>query len=415
MTAKATLANRRTISFPPPYRPLFKPARYKVFYGGRGGAKSWAFARALLLKGVERKLRILCAREYQTSIADSVHKLLGEQIADLGLSRWYDVQKTRIVGMNGTEFIFKGLRHNIQEIKSTEGVDVAWIEEAQSVSNESWDILIPTIRQAGSEIWVSFNPIDADDPTYKRFVLDPPPGAIVQKVTFRDNPWFPGVLRDEMEYLRRVDPEAYQHVWEGETRTVSDAVILRGKYRVAAFETPPDVRFFFGADWGFSQDPTALVRCFVMDKTLYIDREAYGIGVDIDDLARRQGEPGRSMFDEIEGARRWTIWADNARPETISYVKQRGFDIRPADKWKGSVEDGIAYLRSFEEIVIHERCRHTADEARLYRYKTDAQTGDVLPVIEDKNNHCFDAIRYALNKYIQHRPIARAVKRPQGL
>ena len=415
MTAKATLANRRTISFPPPYRPLFKPARYKVFYGGRGGAKSWAFARALLLKGVERKLRILCAREYQTSIADSVHKLLGDQISDLGLSRWYDVQKTRIVGMNGTEFIFKGLRHNIQEIKSTEGVDVAWIEEAQSVSNESWDILIPTIRQAGSEIWVSFNPIDVDDPTYKRFVLDPPPGAIVQKVTFRDNPWFPDVLRDEMEYLRRVDPEAYQHVWEGETRTVSDAVILRGKYRVAAFETPPDTRFYFGADWGFSQDPTALVRCFVMDKTLYIDREAYGIGVDIDDLARRQGEPGRSMFDEIEGARRWTIWADNARPETISYVKQRGFDIRPADKWKGSVEDGIAYLRSFEEIVIHERCRHTADEARLYRYKTDAQTGDVLPVIEDKNNHCFDAIRYALNKYIQHRPIARAVKRPQGL
>jgi phage terminase large subunit len=262
---------------------------------------------------------------------------------------------------------------------------------------------------------MTFNPQDDDDPTYKKFVLNPPPNSVVRKVSWRDNPHFPQVLRDEMEYLRRVDPDAYAHVWEGETRVVSDAVILRGKYRVAAFETPPDVRFYFGADWGFSQDPTALIRCYIIDRTLYIDREAYGIGVDIDDLARRQGEPGRSMFDEIEGARRWTIWADNARPETISYVRQRGFDIRPADKWKGSVEDGIAYLRSFEEIVIHERCRHTADEARLYRYKTDAQTGDVLPVIEDRNNHCFDAIRYALNKYIQHRPIARAVKRPKGL
>lgn len=406
---------KRQIKFPPPFRPLFRPARYKVYYGGRGGGKSWTVARALLIKGLEGKVRVLCAREFQTSIADSVHKLLSEQIEALGLAPYYEVQKTRIIGLNGTEFIFKGIRHNVQEIKSTEGVDYCWIEEAQSVSEESWGVLIPTIRQEGSEIWMTFNPQDDDDPTYKKFVLNPPPNSVVRKVSWRDNPHFPQVLRDEMEYLRRVDPDAYAHVWEGETRVVSDAVILRGKYRVAAFETPPDVRFYFGADWGFSQDPTALIRCYIIDRTLYIDREAYGIGVDIDDLARRQGEPGRSMFDEIEGARRWTIWADNARPETISYVRQRGFDIRPADKWKGSVEDGIAYLRSFEEIVIHERCRHTADEARLYRYKTDAQTGDVLPVIEDRNNHCFDAIRYALNKYIQHRPIARAVKRPKGL
>ena len=391
----------RQIKFPPSFRPLFRPARYKVYYGGRGGGKSWMVARALLIKGLDRKVRVLCSREFQTSIADSVHKLLSEQIEALGLAPYYEVQKTRIIGLNGTEFIFKGIRHNVQEIKSTEGVDYCWIEEAQSVSEESWGVLIPTIRQEGSEIWMTFNPQDDDDPTYRKFVLNPPPGAIVRKVSWRDNPHFPQVLRDEMEYLQRVDPDAYAHVWEGETRTVSDAVILRGKYRVAAFETPPDTRFFFGADWGFSQDPTALVRCYIIDRTLYIDREAYGIGVDIDDLARRQGEPGRSMFDEIDGSRRWTIWADCARPETISYVKQRGFDIRPADKWKGSVEDGIAYLRSFEEIVIHERCRHTADEARLYRYKTDAQTGDVLPVIEDKNNHCFDAIRYGLNKLIR--------------
>ena len=384
----------RLIKFPPAFEALFRPARYKVFYGGRGGGKSWMVARALLIKGLDRKVRVLCAREFQTSIADSVHKLLGEQIEALGLAPYYEVQKTRIIGLNGTEFIFKGLRHNVHEIKSTEGVDYCWIEEASSVSEESWAVLVPTIRQAGSEIWMTFNPQDDDDPTYRKFVLNPPPGAIVRKVSWRDNPHFPQVLRDEMEYLQRVDPDAYAHVWEGETRAISDAVILRGKVEVRPFETPQVERFYFGADWGFSQDPTVLIRCFVVDRTLYIDHEAYSIGCDIDKTP--------ALFDRVPESRKWPIYADSARPETISYMRRAGFNISAAEKWSGSVEDGIAFLRSFEKIVIHERCKHAAEEARLYKYKVDARTGEVLPVIVDASNHCVDSLRYALSKLIRN-------------
>ena len=311
----------------------------------------------------------------------------------MGLSPWYEVQKTRIIAMNGTEFVFKGLRYNVQEIKSTEGVDVCWVEEAQSVSEESWAVLVPTIRQENSEIWMTFNPMDDDDPTYRRFVLNPPPDSIVRKVSWRDNPWFPQVLREEMEYLLRVDPDAYAHVWEGETRTISDAVILRGKVEVRPFETPPVERFYFGADWGFSQDPTALVRCFVLGDALYVDHEAYAIGCDIDKTP--------ALFDRIPDARKWPIYADSARPETISYMRRAGFNISPADKWGGSVEDGIAFLRSFEKIVVHERCKHVAEEARLYKYRVDQRTGEVLPVVVDANNHCIDALRYSLVKLIR--------------
>jgi len=384
----------RLIKFPPAFEALFRPARYKVYYGGRGGGKSWMVSRALLIKALERKIRVLCAREFQTSIADSVHKLLGEQIEALGFSHWYEVQKTRIIGLNGSEFIFKGLRHNVQEIKSTEGVDYCWVEEAQSVSEESWAVLIPTIRQANSEIWMTFNPMDDDDPTYRKFVLTPPPNTVVKKVSWRDNPHFPKVLRDEMEYLQRVDPDAYAHVWEGETRSIGDAVILRGKVEVRPFETPSSVdRFYFGADWGFSQDPTVLVRCFVVDKTLYIDHEAYSIGCDIDKTPE--------LFDRVPESRKWPIFADSARPETVSYMKRAGFNISSAPKWGGSVEDGIAYLRSYEKIVVHERCRHFAEETRLYKYKVDQRTGEVLPVIVDAHNHAIDALRYALSKLIK--------------
>lgn len=394
--------------FPDEFEPLFTPARYKVFYGGRGAGRSWSCARALLLMGVSRQLRILCARETQLSIADSVHKLLGEQVDILGLDRYYEVQKSRIIGANGTEFLFKGIKHNPQEIKSTEGVDVAWVEEAQAVSENSWNILIPTIRKEGSEIWITFNPGEESDPTYQRFVLNPPPKSIIKKVNWHHNPWLPQVLKDEMKYLRRVDYDAYLHVWEGEPRTISDAVIFKGKFTVEPFDTPTDARFYFGADWGFSQDPTTLVRAFVRDKSLYIDHEAYGIGVDIDKTP--------ALFDTVPESRKWQIYADSARPETISYMKRAGFKIAACEKWSGSVEDGIAFLRSFERIVIHERCKHTAEEFRLYKYKVDAQSNEVLPVIVDKHNHCTDSLRYALGRLIrQKRSTARSVSRPAGL
>ena len=383
-----------TIHFPPKFRGLFESWRYKIFHGGRGSAKSWCCARALLLLGLKKRLRVLCARETQVSIADSVHKLLSEQIITMGLEPWYTVQKTAIFSTTGTEFMFKGIKHNAQSIKSTEGIDIAWLEEAQLVSEESWNILVPTVRKENSEIWVTFNPNEETDPTYQRFVVRTPPNSLVMQVNWQDNPYFPQVLRDEMEYLRAVDYDAYLHIWEGQTRRISDAVIFKGKVSVQSFETPPMDVFYLGADWGFAKDPTVLIRFFIYEGKLWIDHEAYGIGVDLDDTP--------ALFDKVPESRKWMIEADSARPETISHLRRKGFKIRGAAKWSGSVEDGIAFLRSFPEIVIHERCKHMIDEAKLYKYKVDPLTGEPLPAIEDRHNHCWDAVRYACGPIMKH-------------
>lgn len=351
----------------------------------------------LVMRAMGGRERILCAREFQSSIEESVYRLLVSVIVEMGLDRAFDVQKTsiRCVG-TGSEFIFKGLRLNMAEIKSLEGITICWVEEAQAVSASSWETLIPTIRVAGSEIWISFNPLDEEDPTFQ-FVVNPPPGAVVVEINWRDNPWFPRVLDDERRHMLRTDPDAYDNVWEGKCRRISSATILRGKYEIRAFETPPEhlVRFYHGADWGFSQDPTVLVRCWIDERenNLMIDYEAYAVGCDIDKTPE--------LFDRVPTARRWPIKADCARPETISYMRGQGFNISAADKWPGCVEDGIAHLRGFNRIVIHERCEHTAREARRYSYKVDRRTSDVLPQIVDSDNHCIDALRYSLDGYIQ--------------
>lgn len=215
-----------TAQFPEKLKCLFKPSRYKVLYGGRGGAKSWGIARALLIQGAEKSLRILCARELQTSIRDSVHKLLSDQIAELNMGGFYSVQQASIRGANGTEFAFAGLRSNVDQIKSYEGVDRCWVEEAQRVSRSSWNVLIPTIRRDGSEIWVSFNPELEEDETYQRFVLHPPKGSIVEKINWRDNPWFPDVLLAEKDALKERDHAAYMNVWEGMCKRTVDGAIF---------------------------------------------------------------------------------------------------------------------------------------------------------------------------------------------
>jgi len=222
--------------FPEKLNFLFQSKRYKITYGGRGGAKSWGIARALLIKGAASMLRVACFRDIQKSISDSCHALLAKQIEFLGLSDFYDIQNTSIKGRNGTEFSFEGLRHNVSKIKSLEGVDIAWVEEAQTVTKNSWDVLIPTIRKEGSEIWVSFNPELDTDETFRRFVLNPPPGAQVVKVNWSDNPWFPKTLRDEKDHLRETDPDAYLTVWEGHCKQVLDGAIYAKELRTATEE-----------------------------------------------------------------------------------------------------------------------------------------------------------------------------------
>ena len=223
--------------FPSKLKWLFEPHRFKVAYGGRGSGKSWNFARALLIKGTEKPMRILCAREVQKSIKQSVHTLLKDQIQDLGLGEFYEVIETSIRGINGTEFSFAGLATNtVESIKSFEGVEVVWVEEAQTVSKRSWEILIPTIRKPGSEIWVTFNPYMDTDETYKRFVINKPPNARIEKVNYSDNPWFPKVLEIECARCLDQNKEDYANIWEGDTKAAADGAIYHNEIRLAQEE-----------------------------------------------------------------------------------------------------------------------------------------------------------------------------------
>jgi phage terminase large subunit len=224
------------VEFPLKLQCLFEPARYKVLWGGRGGAKSWGIARALLIIGLNKPIRVLCAREFQTSIKDSVHKLLSDQIINMGLTDFYEVVDRTIRGKNGSEFNFVGLKNNVANVKSYEGVDICWVEEAQSVSARSWDVLIPTIRKELSEIWVSFNPELATDNTYQRFILNAPANAIVQKINWSDNPWFPETLKLEKDALKSRDIEAYNTVWEGICRVTVDGAIFAKEMQLAELE-----------------------------------------------------------------------------------------------------------------------------------------------------------------------------------
>ena len=384
------------------YDPPLGELRYRGAYGGRGSAKSWQFARALLIHGVSRPLRILCAREYQASIRDSVHRVLADQIELLGLQGLYTIQESAILGSNGTEFLFKGLRRDIAQIKSTEGIDVAWVEEAEAVSDHSWRVLVPTIRKPGSEIWVSFNPALESDATYQRFVVTPPERSAIRFVSYKDNPYFPAVLREEANALLRADPEAHAHVWGGKPWARSDAQVLAGKWRVAEF-TPGEgwQGPYYGADWGFAHDPTTLVRLWTHDSRLYLEHEAGGVQLDTDATVR--------AFDEIPDSRRYAIRSDSARPETIAEMRKRGFRTEAAPKWSGSVQDGIQHLRSYSDIVIHPRCKRAIEEARLWRYKTDPRTEEVLPHLVSGNDHIWDAVRYALAPLIKKGPSAFVV------
>ena len=388
--ASSRLQRNLEIELPQAFRELFRPARYKAFYGGRGSGKSHSIATALVLLASQRPLRVLAAREIQRSIRDSSKRLLDDRIAALGLGRRFRSTETAIRGRNGSLFLFAGLRSNPESIKSMEGIDIAWVEEAASVSQCSLDILIPTIRKPGSELWFSWNPRHASDPVDGLFRSGPArPDAIVRHVSFRDNPWFPPVLDAERLWDRGRDPDKYAHVWEGAYQLHAESRVFRN-WRIDSLAVPEGSRPHFGADWGFAVDPTVLVRCYLLGRILYIDREVYRIGCPIDEIG--------ALFRTIEGphgAVTWPIIADSARPELIDALRREGFRIRPARKGKGSVEAGVAFLQA-HDIVVHPECRHAIDELTLYSYKVDALTGEILPVLEDRHNHVIDALRYGL-------------------
>ena len=377
------------IEIPRVFRPLMKPARYKGAFGGRGSAKSHTFAEMVLQRCMQQPTNVVCVREYQRTLEQSVKRLMEHKIRDHSLGGYFRVRDTRIENPGGGMTIFEGMAtHNADSIKSLEGYDIAWVEEAQMLSQRSLDLLRPTIRKPGSELWFTWNPRNESDAVDKFLRDDPPKGSTVVEAQWKDNPWFPEVLRHEMEWDRAHDPEKYAHVWLGRYEQLTEARVFRN-WRVEDFDTPKNAVFYFGGDWGFAQDPTVLVRCWLDGHTLYVDDEAYRVGCEIDDTP--------DLFDSIgDGmAREWTITADSARPETISYLKRHGYPrIRGANKGPGSVEEGVKFLQSYD-IVVHPRCKHTIDELTLYRYKTDPRTGQVLPRLEDKKNHVIDSLRYA--------------------
>lgn len=383
--------------------------RYKVAYGGRGSSKSWTIARILLLLGMKNKLRIVCGREIQNSIKDSVHKLLKDQI-DLLELKGYTITDNRITHNNGTEFLFAGLYANISKIKSFEGIDIFWIEEGESISASSWEVLDPTIRKPGSEVWISFNPRYETDILYKTFLGDDvPANALVIKVNWQDNKYFPLELELQKDHMRRTDPDLYLHIWEGKLKKNTAEQVMSNKWIIEEFESNPNIEdYYYGADWGFSQDPNTVNRVHIAkhdkwgDSCLYIEYEANDRPYDEEDKNTSSDlDELPEFWDRIPLIREHDVQADCARPETISFMSKRKFIVSSVSKWAGSVEDGIKHLRAFDKIIIHPRCTNTIWEHKNYKYKVDAKSGQITNKIIDKHNHHMDAIRYALVDFIR--------------
>lgn len=382
----------RKLEIPTPraYLPLLGNHRFQGAKGGRGGAKSRFFADRLVEEMISQHTRAACLREVQNSIKDSVKQLLEDCIQRFNVSHKFKITEREIVCPSTDSLaIFRGLQnHTATSIKSLEGFNRPWYEEAQSLTKRSLELAIPTFRVPGTQQRFSWNPDQEDDPVdvfFRENTNDPE--FVCVTVNYDDNPWFPDDLRKDMERDRARDPDKYGHIWLGGYRKNSEARVFRN-WKVERFETPTNVQFYLGADWGFSVDPTVLIRCFIVGRTLYIDREVWAIGCEIDRTP--------ALFDSIPGARKLPITADSARPETISYMQRNGFPrMQAAVKGPGSVEDGIEFLKSYD-IVVHPDCKHTIDELTMFSYVIDKKTGQVTNELDDKKNHTIDSARYAL-------------------
>ena len=402
------------VELPPKLIPVLSPPlgtyRYRVLRGGRGSGKSFSVAKMSAIWGAVQPIRILCTREFQNSIKQSFYAEVANAIkSDPWLESVYEVGRDFIRHRtNGTEYLFAGLRHNIDSIKSMAQINLVICEESETIPHASWRDLIPTIRAPGSEIIIIYNPKRRDSWVAQQFDgAALPPRTLIADINHDGNPFFPDVLNEQRLHDREhLDPSLYRHIWEGEYYEQSDAQVFAGRYRVSEFE--PDRGWdgpFYGLDFGFSLDETAGVKAWVHKGALYIEHELYEKRLELDDTAK-------AMIDSLPDVERHAVRADNARPESISYLKRNGIpQIVACKKGKGSVEDGVEFIKSFKEIVIHPRCNGTINEFGLYSYKVDRLSGDILPVLVDSFNHAVDSLRYALEPAMRRRSgvmIARA-------
>jgi phage terminase large subunit len=387
--------------FPVKMASLFDKARYKIYYGGRGAGKSHSVAKALLIMGARSPIRVLCAREFQTSIRDSVHKLLSDQIELMNMHSIYEITQNSIRGTNGTEFAFVGLKNNVSNVKSYEGIDICWVEEAQTVSRMSWNTVIPTIRKEGSEIWVTFNPELETDETYQRFVLKPPESAVVQKINWSDNPWFPEVLALEKDALKSRDPSAYQTVWEGLCRLTVDGAIFANEMQVAdldgritkvAYDPTKPVHAIFDLGWS---DSTAIwfLQFVGMETRLirYIEDNQQTISHYLS-LMQTYGY----IYDTLwlpHDAQNKTLASNGKSIEEI--VRNSGFKTRIIERTP--IADSINAARTIFRNCWFDRenCHDGLQCLRHYRYEVDPETGQFSRnPLHDQYSHGADAFRY---------------------
>jgi phage terminase large subunit len=388
------------VRFPDKLQFLFEASPYKVAWGGRGATKSWGFARALLLLGTKRQLRILCARETQKSIRDSVHQLLQSQLKDLGLESFYRVEKSAIYGANGTTFLFAGLKHNVDNIKSMEAISICWVEEAQGVSKASWDKLIPTLyRIPDCELWISFNPDLETDNTYQRFVVDPPPSAVVVRLTWRDNPWFPEGLRREMEECRRRNLDEYQHIWEGSCINTLTNAIYASELRDVDAEgrirrVPYDPSRPVDTAWDLGYGDMVSIWMF----------QSFPMEYRVIDYEEGQREPIHHYIAELQ--KRGYMWGTDYLPwdgglkslgtgkSIEELMRAAGRRVRVAPRLP--VMDGINAARTIFPLCYFDegKCATGIRSLRCYRYgEMKSLEGPTREPLHDIHSHCADAFR----------------------
>lgn len=382
-------------------------ARNRVLHGGRGSSKTRAFALMTAVDGYRLGRAgvggiMLCAREHLNSLEESSMQEVKEAIRSVNwLNAYYEIGEKYIRSKDRRiSYAFSGLRHNIDAVKSKARILRAWIDEAERVADESWRTLIPTVRAQGdwwqSEIWVSYNPESPDSATHRRFRENPSADTKIAQVNWSDNPWFPEVLNRERldDYEKR--PDTYAHVWEGEFLIITDALVFKDRFQLHEFS--PEKHWhgpYFGMDFGYANDATAGVKLWIHDNCLYIEYELYEHKLDIDRIVSTAARalPQCTMH---------SVRCDSARPETIAFLRQNGMPAAVgAKKGKGSVEDGIEYMKSFDRILIHPRCKNTYNEFIKYSYKVDRLSGDIMPKVVDDHNHAIDACRYALEPMIR--------------
>lgn len=393
--------SQAAIEFPRKLEPLFQPKRYKVMYGGRGGAKSWGVARALIIQAAASPLRVLCAREIQRSMRDSVHRLLKDQIAAMGYGQFFEVLDNEIRGKNGSLFLFSGLQsHTVDSIKSFEGVDRVWVEEGHGVSKKSWDTLIPTIRKPDSEVWVTLNPdMDTDD-TYIRFIAAPSDDTWLCEVNWRDNPWFPEVLEQERLKAQRSDPESYEHIWEGKPRRVAEGAIYRheidalfadGRVRDVPYDPLLPVHTVWDLGWNDAM-VILMVQRGPMDIRIldYIEDSNRTLDWYVAELEKRKYRWGTDYLPHDGRTRNFQTGKST---EEILRSMGRGTVAVLAQT---SVEEGIKAARLVFPRCFFDKTKTARLVECLKRYRRDIniKTGEPSVPLHDQYSHGADGFRY---------------------